>query len=318
MKKAIIALASIVFLASCHANYDKTPSGLVYKIFPGKGGAKLATAKFVKLNVEYRIAEKDSVLFTTFGKFPKYSGIDTSGKNTAYSEMEILPKCSVGDSIEFSLSVDTLRNHNINLPLDIYAKGDHIKGRIKVIAAFNTREEIIADVNKEQELEKGRELKDVEAYMAKNNIKGQKTKNGAYVYVENAGEGMKADSGKIAMVLYKGYLLSNGKVFDTNMDSSKGHAGAYPVKVGAHGVIPGWEEGLPYFGKGGKGKILVPAVLGYGPQPQGNDIPANSNLVFDIEVTDVRIAPPPAPAPPQGFQRPQINAPATAQKPKQK
>jgi len=44
MKKAIIALATIALLASCHANYDKTRTGLVYKIFPGPGGAKLANA----------------------------------------------------------------------------------------------------------------------------------------------------------------------------------------------------------------------------------------------------------------------------------
>jgi FKBP-type peptidyl-prolyl cis-trans isomerase len=111
--------------------------------------------------------------------------------------------------------------------------------------------------------------------------------------VENPGDqSMKADSGKIAVLKYKGYLQSNGTVFDTNFDSSKGHADPINVSVGSHSVIPAWEEALPHFGKGGSGKILVPAFLGYGPQGRPPVIPPNANLVFDIQVLDVKQAPP--------------------------
>ena len=122
-------------------------------------------------------------------------------------------------------------------------------------------------------------------YLAKNNLKGVKTKNGAYVVIENPGDqSLKADSGKVATLMYKGYLQDNGKVFDTNMDTSKGHTDPIQIQVGSRGSIQGFSECLPYFGKGGKGKILIPAMLGYGRTPQGADIPAYSNLVFDIEV----------------------------------
>jgi len=101
------------------------------------------------------------------------------------------------------------------------------------------------------------------------------------VVIDNPGDATaKADSGKVASVLYKGYFLNDDKkVFDTNMDSTKGHAGAYPVQVGAHAVIQAWDEALPYFGKGGSGKIFAPAVLAYGGRPQP-DMPAYSNLIF--------------------------------------
>jgi FKBP-type peptidyl-prolyl cis-trans isomerase len=79
------------------------------------------------------------------------------------------------------------------------------------------------------------------------------------------------------------------------MDSSKGHTEPYDVPVGRHNVIPGWDEALPYFGKGGTGKIFVPSFLGYGPQGNGPDLPPNANLIFDIQVVDVKDAPPPAP-----------------------
>jgi FKBP-type peptidyl-prolyl cis-trans isomerase len=174
----------------------------------------------------------------------------------------------------------------------------------------------MAEFKKEQDNELARQSKGIQDYFVKNNITtAQKTKNGAYVVVENAGTGPKADTGKQALVMYRGYLLDGGKVFDTNMDSTKGHTSPIPVTVGAHGVIPGWEEGLPYFGKGGKGKLFIPAGLGYGPQGSG-EIPPNASLIFDIEIVDVKDAPPPAP---QGNQMPQgmqqrrlMTAPPTA------
>jgi FKBP-type peptidyl-prolyl cis-trans isomerase len=128
--------------------------------------------------------------------------------------------------------------------------------------------------------------------MKKHNLKGIKTKNGAYVVLESPGDAsLKADSGKLASVMYRGYLQSNGKVFDTNMDTTKGHTDPIQVPVGSRNSIQGWNDALPYFGKGGKGKILVPAMLAYGPQAQGADIPAFSNLVFDVVITDVQDMP---------------------------
>lgn len=312
MKKAIIALSTFITLAACHANYDKAPSGLIYKIFPGNGGAKLATAKFVKLNIEYALTKngKDSILQTTFGKFPQFSPIDTTPARVAYSYMEIVPKCSVGDSVEFTISIDTLRGRNVNLPANIFPKGEFIKGKMKILNAYNTREEIMADVKKEQDLDISRQAKVMEDYLAKNNIKAQKTKNGAYVLVEQPGTDPKADSGKQVFVKYRGYLLDGGTVFDTNMDSSKGHIDPYPVVIGEHHVVAGWEECLPYFGKGGKGKMFIPAGLGYGPQGNGPAIPPNASLGFDVEITDVKDAPPAQQNPMMGM--PQQQRPATA------
>ncbi len=74
-------------------------------------------------------------------------------------------------------------------------------------------------------------------------------------------------------------------MFDTNMDTTKDHTDPIQIPVGSRGAIQGFSECLPYFGKGGKGKFLIPAMLGYGGTPQGSDIPAFSNLIFDIQVT---------------------------------
>lgn len=305
MKKFIAAVMSVALIASCNTGYNKTKSGLVYKIFPGKGGEKPKAGDILKFNLEYTIGDKDSVLNSTFGHIPGYTGVDTSERSN-YSFMEILRLMSAGDSAMISINIDTLVSRKIVPGYDkVFTKGGNIKCRIHLLNIFKTDSLVTIDYKKESDLEKEREIKELEAYMAKNNIKATKTKNGAFVVIENAGDQtLKADSGTVASVLYKGYL-TNGTVFDSNMDSSKGKTEPYDVHIGVHGqggVIEGWEEALPYFGKGGKGKILVPAMLGYGPQGQG-EITPYASLVFDINVLNVEKAPPATAKPtmPQGM-----------------
>jgi FKBP-type peptidyl-prolyl cis-trans isomerase FkpA len=292
MKRTIAVLLAISFFA-CNMNYEKTPSGLTYKIISGKGGEKPKAGEFIKFNFEYKLEDRDSVLQSTYTGLPVYGSLDT-GKRTQYTYMEILPLMNEGDSAVISISIDSLKNKGM-IPdySPILVKGQVLTAKVKLLKVFKDEKDVLADYNKTMENEKASEIKTVEQYMTKNNLKGTKTKNGAYVVVDNPGDqSNKADSGKMATVMYRGYLVSNGKVFDTNMDTTKGHTEPYQVVVGSNGSIQGFSEGLPYFGKGGKGKILVPAMLGYGPQPMGPDLPAFSNLVFDIEVTDVAAAPP--------------------------
>jgi FKBP-type peptidyl-prolyl cis-trans isomerase FkpA len=274
-------------------NYEKTSSGLPYKIFPGKkGGAKPKAGDFIKFNVEYRLADRDSVLQSTFTSFPGYSPLDT-GKRTVYSFWEVLPMMSAGDSAVISMSVDTLKARGI-IPdyTPILVKGQILTVRLKLEEIFKDEKAMVANYDSTIASIKNKEIKDLEAYMAKNNLKGIKTKNGAYVVIDNAGDtSYKADSGKVANIMYRGYVAETGKVFDTNMDTSKHHTDPLPIAVGTRGSIQGMSEGLPYFGKGGKGKILIPSMLAWGAQGGGPDIPAFANVVFDVEVLDVQEAP---------------------------
>ncbi|MEO8712835.1 MAG: FKBP-type peptidyl-prolyl cis-trans isomerase [Parafilimonas sp.] len=292
MKRTIAVLLAISFFA-CNMNYEKTPSGLTYKIIKGKGGEKPKGGEFIKFNLEYRLSDRDSVLQSTYSAFPAYSNLDT-GKRVNYTFMEVMPLLSVGDSAIVSISIDSLKSKGmIQDYSSVLVKGQLLTARIKLLQIFKDEKTMLADYDSSMEREKGTEVKSLEQYMASNNLKGIKTKNGAYVVIDNPGDQTnKADSGKIATIMYRGYLQTTGMVFDTNMDTTKHHTDPIDIHVGAQGSIQGFSECLPYFGKGGKGKFLIPAILGYGPQAQGADIPAFSNLIFDIEVTDVKDAPP--------------------------
>ena len=294
MKRIILAAFVALSLVACQVNYEKTPSGITYKIFNGSGGDTAKAGQIVKFNLEIlltgRTGKADSVLTSTIGKIPAYNQVDTSARALG-SFMEILPKLRTGDSAIINISVDTLKSKGAINPQDsiVFTKGSSIQFKLKILSVFKTQDEAMAAYQKDMDGANAKEIKLVEDYMAQKGIKGIKTKSGAYVSIENPGDtSMKADSGTLSTIKYKGYLQDNGKVFDSSASDSEG----YPVRVGTHSVIQGWDEALPYFGNGGSGKILVPAFLGYGAQGNGPDLPPNANLVFEIKVVKVEPAPP--------------------------
>jgi len=292
MKQLTAVLAFALLMASCN-QFDKTKSGLPYKIKKGGSTALLKNGSFLIFNLEYKLGSKDSVLMSTYGKIPSYFRYDTAQLGR-YNFTEVLPKCAIGDEIIFTLSVDTLKNMGAIRDYDrTFQKGSVIKGKVELLAALDNQEAFSAYMTKAYDAEKAKEAKDLEAYISKKGLKVQKTPSGAFVSLDNLGDlSNKADSGREVTVLYRGYT-EDGKVFDSNMDKP-----GPPLKivVGAHKVIPGWDEGLRFFAKGAKGKILVPALLGYGQRGAG-PIKPFTNLIFDVEVTDINVAPPPPPAP---------------------
>jgi FKBP-type peptidyl-prolyl cis-trans isomerase len=86
-----------------------------------------------------------------------------------------------------------------------------------------------------------------------------------------------------------------GKLIDgTEFDSSFSHGA--PATFPVHGVIKGWQEALVLMKPGASFELYVPPELGYGPQPKPN-IPANSLLIFDVDILSVKPKPEPAAAP---------------------
>ncbi len=98
-----------------------------------------------------------------------------------------------------------------------------------------------------------------------------------YVLTE-LGTGDAVDSNDVVTVHYTGFLTDS-----TKFDSSKDRNKPFTFKVGSGQVIEGWDEGLSYLRVGDKATLTIPSELGYGERAQAA-IPANSTLIFDIEV----------------------------------
>lgn len=110
------------------------------------------------------------------------------------------------------------------------------------------------------------------------------SKNAEKVIIEDivAGTGPEVKNGSQITVHYRGWL-TNGQIFD----ESYGRGEPFSFTPGQRQVITGWEEGTIGMQVGGKRRLVVPPVAGYGSSPVGT-IPANSVLVFDIELLEVR------------------------------
>lgn len=104
-----------------------------------------------------------------------------------------------------------------------------------------------------------------------------KTGSGLGTMTLKPAEGARPAKADFALVNYIGYLAADGTVFDQAMQA------AFPVE----GVIPGFSEGLQMMAKGSTWRFCVPAVLGYGAEVSG-PIPANSDLVFQVELVDFK------------------------------
>lgn len=96
------------------------------------------------------------------------------------------------------------------------------------------------------------------------------------------GAGAEAVAGKTVTVNYVG-TLENGTVFD----ASANHGQPFTFTLGAGKVIQGWDEGIVGMKVGGKRHLVIPPDKGYGPQAIGS-IPANSTLIFDVELLSVQ------------------------------
>lgn len=110
----------------------------------------------------------------------------------------------------------------------------------------------------------------------------KKTTSGLYYRISKPQvDSANVDSGSYVYVRYQG-RLTNDTVFDSNLFSAR----AFAFEVGTGAVIKGWDEGIPKFKKGEEGYIYVPSVLAYKNLAQAK-IPANSNLIFFVRITNI-------------------------------
>jgi FKBP-type peptidyl-prolyl cis-trans isomerase FklB len=94
------------------------------------------------------------------------------------------------------------------------------------------------------------------------------------------GEGAQPTAADSVSVHYHGTLI-DGSVFDSSVE--RGEPAQFPLA----NVIPGWTEGLQLMKVGEKFKFFIPAELAYGARSPSPRIPANSALVFEVELLEI-------------------------------
>ncbi|MBH2037714.1 MAG: FKBP-type peptidyl-prolyl cis-trans isomerase [Pseudomonadales bacterium] len=107
------------------------------------------------------------------------------------------------------------------------------------------------------------------------------TASGLQYEIVTKAEGAQPKATDVVSVHYEG-RLTDGKVFDSSIQRGS------PIDLPVSGVIPGWVEALQLMHVGEKAKLYIPSELAYGAQSPSPAIPANSVLVFDLELLSIK------------------------------
>lgn len=170
-----------------------------------------------------------------------------------------------------------------------------------LIGAISLVSCIDSDQTEEVNLERDKE--EIVKYLAENPIVGVKEYKedveGFYMFWQVKNDAAETVvRGDTVTVNYTGKLL-NKSVFDTSIEQVAKDNGIFnssrkyePLKFrpGFNFAIVGFEFAISLMREGEKATVIFPSRLGYGAQPSG-PVPANSPLIFEIDLLDVKKGP---------------------------
>lgn len=291
----LILVAFVLGNVSVHAQiqYRMSATGLNFYMAEDKEGPQARMGQLVSLNMSIQDAN-GKFLKNTFQDpkplmFPvKYSAFE----GDIYEAVSLM---SEGDSTLFLISADSMYKHIFRkeMPADLKS-GSMLDVRIRVFKIWDQEERINelekhADtlVSAEEKARRVKENQEIEKYWAGLGYELNKTKSGVYWTYFSEGKGEKiAETGTTVIMNFTGKLL-NGAQFETSYDE-EGNDRPVFFLLGRHDVILGWEDVAEGKKEGDRVFCVVPSHLAFGAQAKGNIIPANSTLVFELDIMGVR------------------------------
>jgi FKBP-type peptidyl-prolyl cis-trans isomerase FkpA len=301
----MMMLCTIIVKAQTNTEYTFDKDGLGYKIIPTGTGDIIKVGNFMVLHfvtVLSGAGKQDSILNSTMEQgVPQIVPMDSSSFPPTY--FTIFSQIKNGDSISTVTYVDSLiKKQGASLPAFLQ-KGMLIYTNIKVVnilkdqaeaeVARKKYNEIAAGIAKAKEaIQIGKDDAILKDYFSTNNIVVTKTPLGVYVKIDKEGIGPLLNKNQFVNIKYNGKTL-DGKMFDSNIDPSKGHPEPLLVNLTGdmslgNGVIPGMTDALLMMKKGTKAVMYIPSTLGYGARGAGADIPANACLIFEVEILNTK------------------------------
>jgi len=148
---------------------------------------------------------------------------------------------------------------------------------------------LVIDPEVAEQMKKDREAELQDIHAEQKNVTDEKPKMEVLYVPKNCKR--KSAKGDLLVVHYTGWLAKSGKKFDTTVDVRRRYA-PFEFVVGTGYVIKGWDIGLMDMCPGEKRRLTVPSSLGYGKKGLRGIIPANSTLIFLVDLLDMRHAAP--------------------------
>ena len=289
------AFLSLVALAACEGGEKvlTTPGGYEYINHTSTNGEVPQAGDYVYFHAQMRSG--DSVLYGSrmqgADPFIQIPEAEMPGRQSSPVE-DVLKVLSVGDSATVMINLDTLPQKPRGFEDVSIMYYDVVVTEILDKEAYG--EKLAAErAEQEQKIEelKGRKeevfntmQEKLKAYQDGSLADLQETDSGLKYVVLKEGDGTQAEPGKTVDTHYYGVLASDGKEFDTSFTRGQ----TFPVVLGQNRVIKGWEEGLSLFKAGTQALLFIPSELGYGERGAPPTIPENAELLFYVELVDVK------------------------------
>jgi FKBP-type peptidyl-prolyl cis-trans isomerase len=270
----IVMLVALTMLAcsSKYAGYDKTESGLYYKLFEvSKDTVKARVGDWVSMTMRY--AYKDSILFDSkaaMGNPVRFQLPPSEFKGDIYEGIQMLHP---GDSADFIVNADSLFIKTFRQP----ARPAFIDSNsvIHFYITLLTVDSPISMMKKEEDA--------LKKYIEEKKITIEPSPTGLYFIETLAGKGAKIDSGVWVKAHFKVSLIDGKQIFST-LDRGEPMSFEY----GKRFDTPGFEEGVGKMLKGGKATLIVPSKIAFGEMGRGAMVPPYSTVIYDLEVVDVQ------------------------------
>ncbi len=268
----VVGLTALMACSSKYAGYDKSESGLYYKIYDVSADTvKAKTGYWVSLEMRY--SYKDSVLFNSKSAMGEPVRFQLPPSDYAGDIYEGISMLSVGDSAEFLIDSDSLFLRTFRQP----SRPEFIDSN-SVIKFFI----YLTGVDSPEELA-AKEIEQLQKYLSENNINVEPLPSGL-VYIENAqGQGARVDTGMMVQCHFTVSTINGGQIFSS-------YERGEPIKFqyGRGFDTPGFDEGIGKMKKGTKATLIVPSSIGFGAGGRGPTIPPYSTLIYNVEVVDLQ------------------------------
>ncbi|MDH5380836.1 MAG: FKBP-type peptidyl-prolyl cis-trans isomerase [Cyclobacteriaceae bacterium] len=120
----------------------------------------------------------------------------------------------------------------------------------------------------------------IDQYLADNGITAEVHNTGIRYEIVKPGTGIKPDNCSKVYVRYRGEFL-DGTIFEETPLNT-------PLPEFVLGsLVSGWQVGIPLIKEQGEINLYIPSGYAYGPTGSGSTIPANTPLIFNIELFGV-------------------------------
>jgi FKBP-type peptidyl-prolyl cis-trans isomerase len=272
-------------ISACNKKVERTDGfitsqiGTPYKVIQSNSGSeKPRRGDVVKMS--QRVLDKQGNDFGVAETI--YHILDRKG-DFARKIDDILVQSHLGDSLIIelprSLLVDTkhMPGSERNQPTDAHFS-------INKILPYAEYEQIIAKKSKqERKVRAKKNDKQIQEYLTRNAIQAKKKETGVYVWIEKLGTGKLPEIGDDISMHYEVINIGDNSVVDNSREREK----PFNFIIGRRAVIVGLEKTVQLLPVGTKATIIIPSDLAYGEEKKGEQLPANSNLRFDLEVLGV-------------------------------